>query len=198
VKTFRLFEYTNSLNQDVFFTDLQCVSHRLSLASFLTSRRMLFITCKVAFASVPFNRRPPRLPLLRGYQWLTISSSQRPYEGSRRSFYRQGLRGNLVFVVRHAPEGSALSRLPIEILDQIDQMVYHSVCATEPVTYGFITSELTLRVRPSSIPTSPLMLGNTHQNLTGTLLVMEGLAGEYIRKQVTTTLSDGIQTQLCS
>jgi hypothetical protein len=41
------------------------------------------------------------------------------------------------------------------------------------------------------------MLGNTHQNLTGTLLVMEGLAGEYFTNKVTNTLSDGIQTQLC-
>jgi hypothetical protein len=70
---------------------------------------------------------------------LTIGAG----EGSRRSFYRHGLRGNLVFVVRHAPEGSALSRLPIEILDQIDQMVYHSVCGTKSITYGAIASKLT-------------------------------------------------------
>jgi hypothetical protein len=54
-------------------------------------------------------------------------------EGRGRSFHSNSVRGNLVFVVRYAPEGSALSRLPIEVLDHIDHIIYQLVCATGSV-----------------------------------------------------------------
>jgi hypothetical protein len=69
------------------------------------------------------------------FRGMTLVCEDAPFtagagEGRGRLLSRNSVRGNLVFVVRHASEGSALSRLPIEVLDRIGQIVHYSVCAT--------------------------------------------------------------------
>jgi hypothetical protein len=48
-------------------------------------------------------------------------------EMTSRSVSRQSVRGNLIFVCRHAEPKSSLSRIPVELIDRIEQILHDSV-----------------------------------------------------------------------